>query len=361
MSGTPITVLPADGVRSTPASASARTAGDTVHVLFCANRTYFQHMAVAALSVVEASRRPHIHVHVMTCDHHRDAEDKLVETLRPYANARVTIHHVSDERLATLFVDKYLTKEAYLRFLAPDILPDDVSRVIYLDSDLVVLDDIGSLWDVGLAGNPLAAAPDLDWWGDVPERRLLDLGLRPGHRYINSGVLVMDLAAWRREGISARLFAFAAQQGARLTYHDQDALNVVLQDRITLLARRWNVQTLWYTRFVRTQFPQEFRATAEIRRRPAILHFSTKHKPWKFRVWTRKKAVYFRFLARTAWRDELPPGLTDLERLEYRATRVLLRTGLDVYVMAGIWQRVRLALARLRSPVPGTAAHEDGR
>ena len=62
-----------------------------------------------------------------------------------------------------MFVDKHLTKDTYLRFLAPEILPDGVSRVIYLDSDLVVLDDIGGLWDIDLAGNPLGAAPDLDW------------------------------------------------------------------------------------------------------------------------------------------------------------------------------------------------------
>ena len=76
---------------------------------------------------------------------------------------------------------------------------------------------------------------------------MLDLGFRPGHRYVNAGVLVMDLDAWRRERISDQLFAFVSRHGERLFWHDQDALNVLLQGRITLLPRRWNVQTLWYT------------------------------------------------------------------------------------------------------------------
>lgn len=336
-----------------------------VHVLLCANCVYFQHLAVAAVSLAENSGRTHVQIHVMTCDHDEGVEAKLLATLRPYPNVVVTIYRVEDDRLQTMFVDKHLTKDTYLRFLAPDILPDSVSRVIYLDSDLVVLDDIGGLWDIDLAGNPLGAVPELDWWGEIPEQRMLDLGFRPGHRYVNAGVLVMDLDAWRRERISDQLFAFVSHHGERLTWHDQDALNILLQGRITLLPRRWNVQTLWYTHFVRTQFPKEYRETAPIRRSPAILHYSTKHKPWKFRVWTRKRATYFRFLARTAWGDELPPNLTHLQCIEERFARALLRAGVDIYVMTGIGRRIlasaEATAARLRLAASGASSPEDAR
>ncbi len=265
----------------------------------------------------------------------------------------MSVHVVAGERVAGLFVDKYLTKEAYLRFLAPEVLPAEVGRVVYLDSDLVVIEDIGGLWDLDLAGRPLAAAPDLDWWGPVPESRLLDLGLRPGHRYVNSGVLVMDLDAWRREDLAARLFSFAAEAGPRLTYHDQDALNVVLQGRIALLSRAWNVQTLWYTRFVRRTFPDEHRATAAVRRAPAIFHFSSKDKPWKFRAWTRRRGLYFDYLDRTAWRNATPEGLTPWQRAEYRLSRRLLKLGVDINFLAALPSRA----AALRSkPVDARTA-----
>lgn len=326
-----------------------------VHVLFCADRGYFPHMAVAAVSLAAHTRR-RIHVHVLTCDDLGDLEPALAETLAPHPHVTWTIRRIEDARLATLFVDKYLTKEAYLRFLAPEVLPPEVGRVVYLDCDLVVLDDIGTLADADLRGQPLAAVADLDWWGPVPEQRLRDLGLRPGHRYVNSGVLVLDLEAWRRERIAERLFAFAAAGEARLTYHDQDAINVVLQGRIVELPRRWNVQTLWSTRFVRRTFPAEFAATAEARARPAILHFSSRDKPWKFRAFTRRRGLYFRFRDRTPWRDAVPAGLTALQRGEYRLSRRLLGAGIDLNAVGALARRARALAAPAAAPEAAPAA-----
>ncbi|SHJ27622.1 glycosyltransferase family 8 protein [Wenxinia saemankumensis] len=335
-----------------------------MHVLFCADSGYFPHLATAAVSVLENCSWPGVHVHVLTCDADDAAEAGLRESLQRYPAARLTLTRVDDARLETLFVDKYLTKAAYLRFLAPDLLPLRVARVIYLDCDLVVPGDLAELWRTDLAGTPLAAAPDLDWWHGGLEPRLIDLGLRSGHRYVNSGVLVIDLDQWRREGISDRLFRFAATSGAALVYHDQDALNVVLQGRVALLERRWNIQTLWYSHFVRRTFPAEYAATRAARARPAIVHFSTDQKPWKFRAWTRKRALYFRYRSLTAWRAERPAGLTAAQRLEYDLSRALLRVGIDVNAAFGAARRLRRigasAIAR-RAPSPPPAPAEPDR
>ncbi|KAJ6311317.1 hypothetical protein OIU77_013146 [Salix suchowensis] len=45
----------------------------------------------------------------------------------------------------------------YARIYLADIIPSDVKRVIYLDSDLVVVDDIAKLWEVDLENRVLAA------------------------------------------------------------------------------------------------------------------------------------------------------------------------------------------------------------
>jgi lipopolysaccharide biosynthesis glycosyltransferase len=341
--------------RLTPASLRV-----TTHVLFCADRRFFQHMAVAAVSLAAVARSP-LQIHVMSCDADAAAEAKLREALRPFDRVDVAVHHVDPARLADLFVDRHLSKEAYLRFLAPEVLPGDVDRVVYLDSDVVVLDDVSALFAVDLQGKAVGAAPDLDWSGHAPTDRLRALGVDPAAPYVNSGVLVMDLARWRRDGLSRRLLDFAAQKGALLLRHDQDALNAVLRDDIRLIDRRWNLQVLLLSHWARRGLPLDHAATAEARRRPAILHFSTADKPWKFRVWTRRKALYHRFLDRTPWRGEPPPGLTRAQALEHRIAVGLLRLGVDVYAAGGATRRLRRMLGAAAARLPPLRRTEPGR
>ena len=324
-------------------------AGPPVDVLFCADRLFLQHAAVAALSVASATVARPIRVHVMSCDQDARAQAMLREALRPCAHVRVEFHRVEPGRLAGLFVDRHLTKEAYLRFLAPEVLPCHIHRVVYLDCDVIAIDDIGPLYDADLGGRAVGAVADSAWTDPESRGRLRALGLAAGQVYVNSGVLVMDLDRWRRDGLADRLLDFATEQGARLLRHDQDALNVVLRDEICLLDRRWNLQVMMLGRWARRALPDDHAATAGARRDPGILHFSTEEKPWRFRAWTRRKSLYFRFLDQTPWRKLRPAGLSLPQRLEYDLSRLVLRAGLDIYVLRGAWRRVARGIAARRA------------
>jgi lipopolysaccharide biosynthesis glycosyltransferase len=134
----------------------------------------------------------------------------------------------------------------YFRCLLPHVFPPTVERVLYLDADTLVLDDLRPLWEWGLRGNPVAAAGDLmsvvadaiDHWQEI--------GLDPEAPYFNSGVMVIDLALWRKEDIGGQVLRRCQADSHRLlirgrwNQHDQYGFNVVLQHRWTRLAARWN-------------------------------------------------------------------------------------------------------------------------
>lgn len=320
-----------------------------VHVLFCANRDYYRHAAVAAVSLATATRAPVV-VHVVTTDDCTDEAERLRRSLRPFAHLRLETHRVERARVAGAFVDRYITGEAYLRFLAPELLPERVERVVYLDCDLVVLGDIATLAAAPLEGKAVGAVPEWAWSGPDTERRLAALGIPSGHRYVNSGVLVMDLARWRRDGLADRIFAYVAACGSRLAYHDQDALNAVLQDDIALVDPRWNLQPLMLGRFSRGSDPEGHRRAVAARRDPGIIHYTTARKPWLHRVSVRDRRLYFRFLARTDWRGQTPPLAGAFERMEYGVARRLLAVGIDVYRVAAGIGAARAAVARRLFP-----------
>lgn len=333
-------------------------------ILFCANPDYYQHAAVAAVSLAENNHQFRANIHVLTCAEDAIAEGMLRNSLVAYGHIYLVFHHVSDDRLNDVFIDRHLTKETYMRFLAPEFFPASVSRVLYLDCDLVVLDELKSLWDMDLRGKAIAAAPDFPWdqSGTLPSR-LAALELGAGHTYVNCGVLLLDLDHWRRNRVSDRLFAYAKERGSALAFHDQDTINAVLRDDVHVLDCRWNLQARMYM-LGRRSFPIEFSATREARRRPAIVHYTTGDKPWLFRSHAVRKLHYFRYLAKTAWRTARPDLPTVWQRLEWRLGRQLLHLGID-YVWLASWicrialmpgRVLRLGLNRIRRSAPPTLA-----
>ena len=125
--------------------------------------------------------------------------------------------------------------ETYFRLLAPSLLPS-VKKAVYLDSDLVVLDDIAKLWDTDVEGKLLAATRDADTIGQIDgydqgvgPYLAHDLGLTDPHGYFQAGVLVMNLEEFRRRTTPEELLGLATQRVWR--WLDQDVLNRVADER----------------------------------------------------------------------------------------------------------------------------------
>ncbi len=169
-------------------------------------------------------------------------------------------------------------------------------RVIYLDADTVACRDISELHDTALDGRPLAAVPDYNLFhfelhNPIPIRdrfgasllylkEELGIAYRGAGDYFNSGVLLLDLAAWRRLRLAEACHAFI--RGRRLQWPDQDALNVVVGSDYVALDARWNTMAPALDGMAVPMTP----AQAMLRERwstdPWIVHYTGTRKPWLF-------------------------------------------------------------------------------
>ena len=93
------------------------------------------------------------------------------------------------------------------------LLPETVKKAIYLDCDLVVCKDLQSLWETDVKDLAVAMAPDL-WYQD--KGTLSRLGIDNG-KYLNAGVIVMNLDYWRKNDVRNNLLSFIAEKGNELT------------------------------------------------------------------------------------------------------------------------------------------------
>jgi lipopolysaccharide biosynthesis glycosyltransferase len=187
------------------------------------------------------------------------------------------------------------TAAAYIRLMLPALL-HDVKRVLYLDSDVIALRDVCPLYDADLEGHAVAAVlayPLLvintkkDWLVRVGsnawtvEQYLTEIiELTDWKRYFNSGIMVMDLDRFRREGLAAEAGRFLDRTNGRRFFDDQDALNHVLDGAFAPLDPRWNV----YASRTEQDFAiagGEFADVAKLwSTDPWIMHYCTPGKPW---------------------------------------------------------------------------------
>jgi lipopolysaccharide biosynthesis glycosyltransferase len=195
----------------------------------------------------------------------------------------------------------------YFRFLAPKLLPPRVRRAIYLDADVLVLDDLSRLWRTGLRGRAFGAVQDTGFitidQAYFPWRQM---GISPTEKYLNSGVLLMDLPRWRKERVSERALAYLEAPGHEVAFPDQDALNALFAGKWRPLDPRWNV-VLDSAYHCLQKLPLDDRKPlARAVAKPGILHFAAGPKPWEKRCPHKRLFLYYVYLDRTRWRSWRP-------------------------------------------------------
>jgi lipopolysaccharide biosynthesis glycosyltransferase len=290
--------------RSFNAIATGSRADAPIRVLFCCDPTFYQHLAVALVSMLENNPYYPFEVYLMASRREDSPEAKLRRSLQPYHNCILDIRHYPLDQCRHFFVDQHVSHETYLRLFVDDILEAEVRKILYLDADTVVLDDLWELWTTNIDGYLLAGAHDP--WGEF---RSAALGIPGGRPYVNAGVLLLNLTRWRAERVTERLIRFIEAEGDRLVFHDQDAINALLYESVLVLDYRWNFQARMFKMNPRRELPQRD-LIREAARRPAIIHYNGRQKPWQFLSTVAKKRLYYRYLEKTEWRGARPEGRT---------------------------------------------------
>lgn len=258
--------------------------------------TYAKHAGVTIASVVKETRSAPVEF-VIVHEGVGAALQKQVEACG--RGAKFTWFEISNSRLLKFPGIDHISRATFFRFALTEILPAECQRVIYLDCDLIVLRDLGGMWRHDLQGAPIAAVDDP---GVDPAsfRTLWDLPTDT-RGYFNAGVLVLDIARIRAEGIFDSAVAVLESQWDKIKWLDQDALNVVLWGRWSKLDVVWNMQTCMY----RPYDGQQMFVPLATHRRPAIMHYSGYRKPWVRKNYHPHSGLYYNYLGRTPFKGEI--------------------------------------------------------
>ncbi|MFA5088634.1 MAG: glycosyltransferase [Candidatus Omnitrophota bacterium] len=202
-------------------------------------------------------------------------------------------------KLKKLKVDGWLAHAIYFRIYLPELLPAQIEKAIYLDSDLLIQGDLGELWDMDMEGKAVSAVPNLDWRVSSVRglKNYKELGLSADSKYFNSGVIVFNLARWRQGNISDKVVQSIEHTKGESLWPDQDALNTILANDWKELDRLWNYEALMN--------PYDEEAISQCH----ILHFTGPCKPWHDQYSHPTKELFFHYLDMTAWSGWRPRKL----------------------------------------------------
>jgi lipopolysaccharide biosynthesis glycosyltransferase len=292
---------------------------------------YAMQLATSLRSIVEANPDAWpLDFHLLFDGFSKDTQKKVLASL-PQRSASIRWVPVDLRPFREFATLPYISKITYARFLIPGMFPDSSSKVLYLDTDLIVCEDLRPLWETSLDGAVLGAVLDrVDSQLKADKSNLADV---PSVRdYFNAGVLLIDLGRWREKHVSENALEYLTRH-PRSPYSDQDALNVACDGLWKKLDPRWNFH------------PYEEKEILGMGRedRPWIVHFVGKRKPWLASMMSLNAGFYDDFRSRTCFARTPGDKLRDtLQRNWLRLKNVLRRHGL----LRVLWSQKRYAFQR---------------
>jgi lipopolysaccharide biosynthesis glycosyltransferase len=172
-------------------------------------------------------------------------------------------------------------RQIYYRILAPLFLPEDVDRILYLDVDTVVINPLTDLYAQSFDGAYYMACTHIHRFLTRVNRHRLRAP--EDASYVNTGVMMLDIAALRPALELDALARFVEEQKQRLILPDQDILFALYGDKIKLLdSLRYNLSDR-ILRFYNADPSHPRRDVDWVRKNTVVIHYCGKAKPWKDR------------------------------------------------------------------------------
>lgn len=215
------------------------------------------------------------HFYVMTLD----VSDADVNALKALEGENVAISVLPQQEADLFYIrDTHVSKTSLLKYYIPNALPE-LDKVLYIDSDILVLHDLNKLYNTDITGKYLAAVKDPSWFFE--NTHVLELNLEKRGFYFNSGVMLLNLKKFREDNLVQQLEDYTNNNFR--TYMDQDALNVVVGDDVVLMDFENNAMNFFFEHVDLATLGQFYNRNwhtyIDVFAPATIIHFASSKKP----------------------------------------------------------------------------------
>jgi len=286
-----------------------------INIFLCSNDKYMPGAHTLIISLLSNSPNCFFNIFFLFTGKKREMIDLFNDYFEQYNIKIFWLKLKNSLDLSNFKIHAHLTVETYYRLLIAEYVPDNIKKIIYIDSDMVVLKDISLLWKEKFSKNIIFAVRAQ--WGDTIGKIISnhkEIGLDPNAIYFNAGLLLINLEKWRNENFSKKLIDYAENNQDYIEHEDQDILNVIFY-------KKWlEVNPLWNYCVILPKNKNEEKWKPYIKFPPNIIHYLGKKKPWlkNLRYATRKhknSRFFFDYFDSDFWKSNnhyiKPPDFDD--------------------------------------------------
>jgi lipopolysaccharide biosynthesis glycosyltransferase len=254
---------------------------DEINIVTAADSGYEQHTAVMLSSLFANTKNMSFRIFLLCSEINND--QKKLKHFVEKKGSKIEFIRLKKETMRSFKVSHHVSLATYYRLFIPEVLPKDIEKVLYLDSDMVILGNIAPLWEIDLEDYYGAARKTEDF------DRYASLEIKETHPYFNAGVMLWNLQKIRETPFTETAIDYLNKKHSEILWWDQDVLNYMFQQKIKLIDSSWNT------------FTNEPSQKNKIN----ILHFAGSVKPWTYAQKNGLDKYYFKYLGRTPWRYKL--------------------------------------------------------
>lgn len=273
---------------------TVQSAYETVNICLASNENYAPHLATTVYSLIK-NRDPGRFYDILVL--HKDIREETRKKICSMGkNGKISIRFLFMEEVekeVSCDVGAYYSMETNYRLYLFGKKFEKYDKMIYLDCDLIVEEDISKLFDTELGDCEAAAVRSeefrllskikkpvfLDGYPyNVDNYRTDALGMESPENYFNAGVIVMDLKKARKRITWEQIPEILHLHN--YYYNDQDVLNILFDGKVKNIDCAWNYMT-----YIAEQLEKENENNRRLyedlyRENPHIIHYTSAVKPW---------------------------------------------------------------------------------
>ena len=240
----------------------------TIPIFFACNDKYVPYLDVAIISLIShASKENKYEITILKTDVTKENQEKIEKHSKD--NVSIKFYDVKEmlepikKQLPEMF---YFSLAAYFRLFIETAFPQ-YDKAIYLDCDIVLLNDIAKLYDIDIGDNLVGAAYEQNTSRAPMFTEYVEkiIGI-PYYTYFNSGVMIMNLKEFRKFKVQERFLNMLTTYNFDCLAPDQEYLNVICHGRVKYLPTGWNKHS----------FPEAPEGDLN------LCHYALANKPWHY-------------------------------------------------------------------------------
>ncbi|HFR3749007.1 TPA: glycosyltransferase family 8 protein, partial [Streptococcus suis] len=257
-----------------------------MNVIYASDNKFADILRVSLLSLLKnTEKNDTVHIWIIDNNISQSKKEEFGELLTGFVNAKLTFLQVNRAAFNKAINLDRGSISAYDRLMVGSILPHEVDRVIYLDSDVIIQKSLKDLYSIELGDKVLAAVSDV--FNSTYKK---NLNIPVEYSMFNNGVMLIDLVKWRDLNLEEQLLKQLDMFEGNPLQGDLGLLNSILYNSYYELDPRYNMMTAFYDftyeELLRFKRPTTYYSKADLenaKKEVVIRHFTTSIpsiRPW---------------------------------------------------------------------------------